>query len=139
LSYGPRFGKVEEVITHSRIIATVVVLGLSLTLAASAAGEDPLASGRAIYEANCIACHGKRGDGRGEAAAAIVGARPRDFTTGRFRYGAKPEELFQTITRGVPGTAMPSWKSLPEEERRAVIAYVLSFAKAPKPPKVTGR
>src|SRR5439155_994326 len=40
--------------------------------------------------------------------------------------GSLPDEgdLLRTITRGVRGTAMPSWHELPEKDRLAVIQYI---------------
>jgi cytochrome c oxidase cbb3-type subunit 2 len=87
---------------------------------------DPVlaARGKVVFQTNCVACHGDKGDGRGVAAVAIQGKKPRDFTQGSFAYGSSDQELFETVTRGVPGTAMPPWNSLPESDRRAVIQYV---------------
>lgn len=112
-------------------------LTLCLLLSSAFAGERgqsasqsaSLKKGREVYEQNCVACHGLAGRGDGPAAAAIPGAKPRDFTRGLFKFGRGPEELFGTITRGIDGSAMPSWASLPEEERRAVVRYVLEFSR----------
>src|SRR3970282_1954049 len=46
-------------------------------------------------------------------------------------------DLFRTISRGMPGSAMPSWGHLTEEERWGLVHYVKSFAEKPwvvKPP-----
>ena len=85
--------------------------------------------GREIYTQNCMTCHGETGDGNGRAAPAISGAKPRDFTQGKFKYGIQPEKLFATITDGVSGTAMPPWKHLSVEDRWAVIEYIRQFQK----------
>jgi len=86
--------------------------------------------GKILYEVNCAACHGLKGDGLGRAAVAIAGVKPRDFTAGAFKYGSSSDELFNTITKGVEGTAMPAWGQLPETDRRAVVAYLLKFVKS---------
>ena len=85
--------------------------------------------GRTVFQNNCIACHGEKGDGHGPAARSIAGAKPRDFTTGYFRFGGSPEEIFNTITKGSEGTAMPAWSSLPEKERWALVAYIKTLGK----------
>lgn len=85
--------------------------------------------GQETFRKNCTACHGERGDGQGPAAAAITGAKPRDFTKGVFKYGKKPAQIFKTITKGSPNTAMPSWASLTTEERWGLVTFVMSLGK----------
>ncbi len=105
---------------------TAVVVVLAYFACRDTANKE---RGKAIYAENCVSCHGPDGDGKGPAAIAIPGAKPRDFTKGEFKYGSSPEELFKTISQGVPDTAMPSWAGLPEQDRRDVIAYVRSLKK----------
>ena len=77
-----------------------------------------------------------RGDGLGNAAYLLY-PRPRDFTMGQFRlistWDGMPtdEDLFQTISRGMPGSAMPSWAHLSEESRWGLVHYVKTFSKRP--------
>jgi len=105
----------------------------SATLPAS---SDVVALGRKTYEKECLACHGKDGDGEGEAAYLLY-PRPRDFTSGEFRLVSTwdnvptDEDLFRTISRGMPGSAMPSWSHLPERTRWGLVHYVKSFSKRP--------
>src|SRR6186997_48140 len=70
----------------------------------------------ALYEQRCAVCHGKTGRGDGPFAG-LLDPRPRDFTTGRFKFrstetGSLPtdEDLAASITNGLHGTSMPSWK-----------------------------
>lgn len=89
-----------------------------------------IARGKAVYERNCVACHGVKGDGNGPAATFLHEQRPRNFTFGVFKFrltkGPVPTDadLLRTITRGVRGTAMPAWFELPLQDRLAVIQYV---------------
>jgi cytochrome c oxidase cbb3-type subunit 2 len=98
--------------------------------------EDLLALGRTTYEKECLACHGAAGDGAGPAAYLLY-PRPRDFTAGQFRlistWDGVPtdEDLFRTISRGMPGSAMPSWAHLSEEARWGLVHYVKAFSKRP--------
>lgn len=85
--------------------------------------------GKKIYLDNCVSCHGIHGDGKGVAARAISGPKPRNFIEGRFKYGRSVQAIFNTITKGVPGTAMPPWGTLSEKDRWAVVAYVKSLKK----------
>jgi mono/diheme cytochrome c family protein len=100
------------------------------------ASPDLLALGRRTYEKECQPCHGRAGDGEGEAAYLLY-PRPRDFTSGQFRlvstWDGVPtdEDLFRAVSRGMPGSAMPSWSHLPERTRWGLVHYVKSFSKRP--------
>jgi cytochrome c oxidase cbb3-type subunit 2 len=100
-----------------------------------AARTADVAAGRALYGRYCAACHGDAGDGRGEAAASLR-TLPRDFTRGEFKFrstrsGQLPTEddLFRTITAGLPGSDMPAWRAiLSAGDRRVLARYVMSFS-----------
>lgn len=57
-------------------------------------------AGAALYRSQCAGCHGLDGAG--------TGAGP-SLTSGTFQRGGSDEELFRTISRGVPGAAMPAF------------------------------
>lgn len=93
-----------------------------------------LAQAQALYQQNCVACHGERGQGDGFAAAASPGDEP-DFTDQRAAAGASPALLYAKIARGGMGTGMPNWGTiLTEDELWALVAYVQSFAYQPAQP-----
>ena len=117
--------------------------------AATQSGDDPWAPaallpasarlielGKQTFAKECTACHGAGGDGEGEAAYLLY-PRPRDFTSGQFRlvstWDGVPTDgdLFRTISRGMPGSAMPSWGHLPEETRWGLVHYVKTLSKRP--------
>ncbi len=104
------------------------------------ATDDHLEQGRGVYFRRCSFCHGLLGDGEGPAAK-YLDPRPRDFTLGTFKFrttqsGELPtnEDLFRTVSRGLPGTAMQAFDNdliksgLSEDERWAVIGYIKTFA-----------
>jgi mono/diheme cytochrome c family protein len=101
-------------------------------------GPSPelLALGKRVYEKQCVACHGADGRGEGEAAYLLY-PKPRDFVAGKYALVStwdrvpSDEDLFRTISRGMPGSAMPSWGHLSEEERWGLVHYVKSFAEKP--------
>jgi mono/diheme cytochrome c family protein len=95
---------------------------------------DHLRLGAATYQARCAGCHGVSGDGAGPAAEYLQ-PPPRDYRQGVFKFtstpfGAKPrrEDIVRVVRRGAPGTAMPSFALLPDEELQAVVDYVLVLA-----------
>ena len=94
-------------------------------------------TGKRLYEKQCAVCHGLGGTGDG-AAAYLLYPKPRDFTQNEFRLvstnnmQATDEDLFLTITRGMPGSAMPAWETLSAEQRWALVYYVRSLAEEPK-------
>ncbi len=116
----------------SRATAQWFELDIPPRPAASAASAE---AGREIYEVRCWFCHGEDGDGEGPIAQ-YLWPRPRDFILGSYKLrttesGELPtdEDLFRTITLGIPGTAMPEWRSvLTEEERWQTISYIKTFA-----------
>jgi mono/diheme cytochrome c family protein len=55
---------------------------------------------------------------------------PRDFTNVSWRQSTSPRRVFYAIREGVPGTPMPSWKALTEQEAWDMTAYVLSLGDA---------
>jgi mono/diheme cytochrome c family protein len=82
---------------------------------------DEISQGKALYEANCVDCHGADG-----SKAAKANLLDQQFMAKR-----SEEDLFNAMTNGRPGT-MPSFSQLSENERWAVAAYVrsLTFAAA---------
>jgi mono/diheme cytochrome c family protein len=91
-------------------------------------------TGARVYAQRCAACHGKRGDGRGWVAPSLP-IPPRDFTAGVYKLRSTPTgsiptdgDLFATISRGLHGTPMMSWRGLPEDERWALVDRLKSFS-----------
>lgn len=92
------------------------------------ATPELLTKGKQVYATNCATCHGEHGDGRGPASATTP-ERPRNFVKGRYEYGSTPGKVFKTVTRGIVKDGMPSFATLSEEERWAVVHYILSLKK----------
>jgi len=93
--------------------------------------------GKEIYDVQCIACHGVHGDGNGlQAQAGMLNPRPRNFTTGVFKFRSTPsgalptdEDLFRSISHGINQSVMPAWSQfLNEDQRRDLVAYVKTFS-----------
>jgi DMSO reductase family type II enzyme heme b subunit len=116
--------------------------------AAVAESPEIIEKGKKTYEKNCINCHGEKGDAVAPASARLY-PEPRDFTLGliKMKTTARDElatdaDIFNVITKGMPGTAMPAWPELANDVRWGLVYYIKSFsdrykeAKAPAPIKV---
>lgn len=95
---------------------TAILLRSPALAATPATLPDPAAA-KPLYAQQCSGCHGIEGHGDGPAVTARMDPPPTDFTDpGRARarslYG-----LYNTITLGVSGTAMPSFSQLTEQQR----------------------
>ena len=95
---------------------------------------EKIEAGKRVYFTKCVWCHGVNGAGDGPGADRLW-PRPRNFNAGTFkiRHTASGElplidvDLLQTVTHGLPGSAMPSWEGiLSEDQRRDVLAFVTS-------------
>jgi mono/diheme cytochrome c family protein len=101
-----------------------------LKLAAGPVGSDEQGNPRGLYREHCAHCHGISGDGAGPTAA-FLNPYPRDYRKGQFKFkstpvGQKPthDDLKRIVLEGIPGTAMPSFKLLPDLEVEALVDYV---------------
>jgi mono/diheme cytochrome c family protein len=86
--------------------------------------------GARLFREYCALCHGERGDGQGVRKEGLTRA-PRDFTDPSWRASTSPRHVFFTIREGLPGTPMPSWKALSEQDSWDLTAYVLSLGERP--------
>lgn len=91
---------------------------------------EVLASGKAIYDRVCAACHAPEGQG-------LIGP---NFTDNYWIHGGSINDVFKTVKYGVPQKGMIAWQSqLTPVEMRDVSSYILTFVgttpKNPPPPK----
>lgn len=129
-------------------LSVSVLLGLGLPLGSGAQEDLPegfkqqslpspppaeqIEAGKRVYFTKCVWCHGVEGAGDGPGAVRLW-PRPRNFNAGTFkiRHTASGQlplidlDLLQTVTHGLPGSAMPSWEGiLTEQQRKDVLAFV---------------
>ncbi len=93
-------------------------------LALGAAPESASVSvdiGRILYKANCVMCHGA--DGSGDLAPSI--------NTQAFLTVATNTFLVDTLTSGRPGTGMPSWRHLSNEDVASLVKFIRTWQTAP--------
>ncbi|HXW31390.1 MAG TPA: cbb3-type cytochrome c oxidase subunit II [Xanthobacteraceae bacterium] len=91
--------------------------------------------GKDVWQsAKCWECHGHTGKGDGEKAAGLKDdfgfpVRPANLTSGQFKSGPAVEDIFRTMSTGLSGTPMPSYRdSLSEADRWALAYYILSLS-----------
>ncbi len=119
----------------ARVTAAVLALiALSPPVAVAAPPSPDLQAGRKAYEQHCARCHGAEGHGDGVDAKRFY-PRPRDLSLGVYKFrttasGTPPadEDLYQTITNGLPGTNMPDWQHLSEADRWQLVYYLKSLS-----------
>jgi cytochrome c oxidase cbb3-type subunit 2 len=100
-----------------------------------APSQELVAHGKDIWEkAKCWECHGHTGEGDGEKALGLKDdfgfpIRPANLTSGQFKSGPGVQDIFRTISTGLSGTPMPSFRdAFPEDDRWALAYYVLSLS-----------
>ncbi|HEX7046776.1 MAG TPA: cytochrome c/FTR1 family iron permease [Gammaproteobacteria bacterium] len=99
----------------------------SPALQSAPATTPDLAVAEKLYAQQCAACHGASGQGDGPAKTADMEPAPTDFTDTERAHARSLYGLYNTISLGVEGTAMPSFEHLPKEQRWALAFYVGSL------------
>ncbi len=103
-----------------------------------------IARGRELFSSwKCTSCHGVSGHGDGEEMNRLVDSigmpiQPANLTSGLFKSGGTPSEIFRAIANGVPGTPMTPYGGLLlrddvdgttyTQDVWALVAYVRSLA-----------
>ena len=87
-------------------------------------------AGREIYEEisnpACTVCHGDKGEGDGQLAQQFD-PRPRNFACTETIDGIPDGQLYWIIKNGSPGTAMPSFDYLSDDEIWQLVVYLRSL------------
>jgi len=101
--------------------------------AANPRWDARLKEGEALFVEHCASCHGPEGRGNG-IGAPFLNPRPRDFTQSAFRYRSTQAgnlplhgDLYRTVWRGLPGSAMPSFRWLGDDQLWYLVDYVEHF------------
>lgn len=138
---------------HNKVVRNIVMGAAFLAFALVVPGPAPAqdlathvngmtgnaAVGKQLFRRFCIGCHGPNGDGKGENAVYVQGPYgdplPRDFVLGLFKCrstvsGSLPQDvdLYNTITRGIYTTYMPTWRPLTPQQRVDLVAYIKTFS-----------
>lgn len=83
-----------------------------------------VAAATALYETLCASCHGRSGHGDGPLVTAAMEPPPANFHEAARQRQRSVFGLYNVITLGVNGTAMPSFAQLSEDQRWALAFYV---------------
>jgi mono/diheme cytochrome c family protein len=105
-----------------------IVVTLTLSLRADAqTAKGNARKGLAVYEHNCLRCHGPALDGRGPDAPKLI-RPPANFHDRRSRKRGDAE-MEIVIKQGQTFTDMHSWDDrLTDQQIRDVIAYIRTYA-----------
>lgn len=77
--------------------------------------------GAGLYMANCTACHGVSGDGRGPRAY-FINPKPRNFLHTSSRATFNRPALFEAVAKGKLRTEMPAWDKVFDEQQMADVS-----------------
>ena len=123
------------------------------TVPRTPSSSESIARGRKLFlskEAKCASCHGETARGNGTSTEAFNDlpgkppgtksdkpglfdnwgniVKPRNLTTGVFRGGRRPIDIYRRIHSGIKGTPMQAFgTTLKEEQIWDVVNYVLSI------------
>ena len=120
--------------THEATLATASEKQVAAGDSCVIDGGTVLSSGRTLYMRHCSHCHGTSGDGAGPTARYLT-PRPRDYRNGVFKFTstndmskASRDDLARVVKYGIPGTYMPSFLLMKDEEHHAIVEYVRFLA-----------
>src|SRR5206468_10871948 len=85
---------------------------------ASSTPSSSNSRGQQVFASNCVGCHGLDGTGSQRAPNIVSNPQVQKLSA---------EEMFRIVSDGVPGTGMPSFKSLGPPAIRLVANYVRSL------------
>ena len=109
----------------ARALGNDVLTAYPVPLAPAAMPD--LQRGETLYAQNCASCHGSTGDGRGPNAANL-NPRPVAFRDAERARERSLFALYQVISQGIDGTAMPSFANLSSQDRWALAFRAGRFA-----------
>jgi len=83
-----------------------------------AGNPEAAAAGALVYKDHCLQCHKVNAEGDGHKRPSLRGERIRNASDGAIEWFLRQGDL---------GHGMPSWASLPEQQRWQLVAYLRSI------------
>ncbi len=112
----------EEELFNSATKIKTAFLKLNL-IEVSPANWPDILNGKNIFQANCVSCHGEKGNGEG-IAGKLLNPKPANFLNDTLMNNLSPFQIYNTIRLGISGTAMVPINQLTDKEVWAVAFYV---------------
>ncbi len=110
--------KAEQVAIERAQAAAPFHQPVGADLLAFAKNPGNISRGEAVFKANCVACHGEKGQG-------IVGP---NLVDAYWIHGNKPEDIVRTVEQGWVEKGMPAWgPNLGAQKVHWLVAYLLSI------------
>jgi putative heme-binding domain-containing protein len=81
--------------------------------------KNQIAAGEQLYSMACSACHGPEGEG-GRGPNLVIGPAAQN---------KRPTQIYYSIKNGVPGSDMPPYGSMPNEQLWQLTAFVSSLSR----------
>ncbi len=120
-------GDGAQVIALARQIQRGLIADYAIAVAPKQAPD--LDGAATLYAANCVACHGALGNGKGPQATGLEPA-PSNFTDRARAAERSVYGLYNTISLGVAGTSMPAFTQSNADQRWQLAFYVSQFSAA---------
>lgn len=115
----------EEVAALAKLLANHLLAAYPVS--SSPAAPPLVAQAAALYQAQCAACHGASGNGDGPLGLKLE-PRPVAFTDKDRARERSAFALYQAISQGIEGTAMPGFATIGEADRWALAFFIGQFA-----------
>lgn len=116
--------------------AALMITLAPLTARAFSIPTEVTEEGKKTYSKYCAPCHGDEGKGDGPLARSLL-PKPRDFSRGAYKFRTTPsgslptdQDIYKTISYGIPNSTMIPWDILTEQQRASVIPVLKSFSEA---------
>ena len=94
-----------------------------IPLTSYAQADIGLEQGKAVFRSNCAFCHGLTGGG----------GRGPNLVTSLLTHQDSDDPIKGVVKNGVPGTTMPSFSNMPDDEMSNLVAYLRTLARGSTP------